>query len=215
MQGFKTVKRTNRAQCVYTVGQLVPHSSRPSVFTVDTAGFYPPTHQHAKRRFVIGACCTNTDTSKVGNHHDNVQTSLCMRRSPLLSNADNLCFLGTSACRSSRDSPALTTCDTALVNFSTVRRHAHVFFTMFSLTILLEFSDTKIFVEMLMKILIGKGTSGTSYANWSQDPKHRKQTKLLNIYESVCGQRTVAISLGGSSRQTNASWTCACVTSYS
>ena len=36
-----------------------------------------------------------------------------------------------------------------------------------------------------MKILIGKGPSGTSYASWSKDPKHRKQCKLLNICESV------------------------------
>ena len=36
-----------------------------------------------------------------------------------------------------------------------------------------------------MKILIGKGSAGTSYANWGKDPKHRKQAKLLNIYESV------------------------------
>ena len=75
MQGFKTAWRTNRVHCAYTVGQLVPHLIRRSAFTVDTAGFYPPTHQHAKRRFVIGVCCTNTDTSKVANHHDNVQTS--------------------------------------------------------------------------------------------------------------------------------------------
>ena len=38
---------------------------------------------------------------------------------------------------------------------------------------------------MVMKILIGKGSAGTSYANWGKDPKHRKQAKLLNIYESV------------------------------
>lgn len=38
---------------------------------------------------------------------------------------------------------------------------------------------------MVMKILIGKGPQGSSYANWSKDPKHRKQAKLLNVYESV------------------------------
>lgn len=36
-----------------------------------------------------------------------------------------------------------------------------------------------------MKISIGKGPSGSSYANWSKDAKHRKQAKLLNIYEDV------------------------------
>ena len=38
---------------------------------------------------------------------------------------------------------------------------------------------------MLMKIMIGKGPQGTSYANWGQDPKHRKQAKLLGIYEPL------------------------------
>lgn len=38
---------------------------------------------------------------------------------------------------------------------------------------------------MLMKIMIGKGPAGTSYAAWGNDLKHRKQAKMLHIYETV------------------------------
>ena len=122
MQGFKTVKRTNRAQCVYTVGQLVPHSSRPSVFTVDTAGFFPPTHRHVQRSFVIEVYCTNTDTWKDAIHHNNAQTSLYVRRLPLPCNDKHLSW-DTGVFRSRHDGPVLTTCDTTLVNLCTVRWH--------------------------------------------------------------------------------------------
>ena len=62
---------------------------------------------------------------------------------------------------------------------------AYIFWSIFKLIIILDLSDSKIFVEMLMKIMIGKGPQGTSYANWGNDPKHRKQAKLLNIYEPL------------------------------
>ena len=38
---------------------------------------------------------------------------------------------------------------------------------------------------MIMKALIGKGPTGSSYAKWSKDPKHRAQAKMLGIFEHI------------------------------
>ena len=36
-----------------------------------------------------------------------------------------------------------------------------------------------------MKAMIGKGPTGTSYANWNKDLKHRSQAKMLGIFENI------------------------------
>ena len=46
-------------------------------------------------------------------------------------------------------------------------------------------TDSKIFCEMIVKTMIGKGPSGTMYANWSNDAKHRRHAKILGIFERV------------------------------
>ena len=38
---------------------------------------------------------------------------------------------------------------------------------------------------MMVKGLIGKGPADTSYNSWSKDPRHRKQAKLLGIFEEI------------------------------
>ena len=38
---------------------------------------------------------------------------------------------------------------------------------------------------MIIKCLIGKGPSDTSYGNWSKDAKHRAQAKILGIFEPI------------------------------
>ena len=48
-----------------------------------------------------------------------------------------------------------------------------------------HYTDSKIVCEMIVSNLIGKGPSGTSYANWSKDPKHRAQAKILGIFEDI------------------------------
>lgn len=38
---------------------------------------------------------------------------------------------------------------------------------------------------MIVKCLVGKGPSDTSYGNWSKDAKHRKQAKIQGIFEGI------------------------------
>lgn len=38
---------------------------------------------------------------------------------------------------------------------------------------------------MIIKCLVGKGATGTSYTNWSKDAKHRAQAKILGIFEPI------------------------------
>ena len=45
--------------------------------------------------------------------------------------------------------------------------------------------DSKVFCEMVVKCLIGKGPCGTSYHNWNKDDKHRTQARILGIFESI------------------------------
>lgn len=45
--------------------------------------------------------------------------------------------------------------------------------------------DVKVACDMFMKVLVGKGKQGTSYANWSKDNKHREQAKILDIFEGI------------------------------
>ena len=49
----------------------------------------------------------------------------------------------------------------------------------------LTLTDSKIMTEMVVKCLVGKGLTGTSYASWSKDLTHRKQAKTRNIFESI------------------------------
>ena len=45
--------------------------------------------------------------------------------------------------------------------------------------------DSKVLCEMIVKCLVGKGESDTSYSSWSKDAKHRVQAELLGIFESI------------------------------
>lgn len=45
--------------------------------------------------------------------------------------------------------------------------------------------DSKIFTEMIMKCLVGKGPSDTSYANWNKDTLHRRQAQVRGIFENI------------------------------
>lgn len=45
--------------------------------------------------------------------------------------------------------------------------------------------DSKIFTEMVMKCLVGKGPSDTSYGNWNKDARHRRQAQARGIFENV------------------------------
>ena len=46
--------------------------------------------------------------------------------------------------------------------------------------------DSKIFIEMLLKVLVGKGDQGF-YAAWSEakDAKHRREAQMLGIYPDI------------------------------
>ena len=45
--------------------------------------------------------------------------------------------------------------------------------------------DSKVFCEMVVKCLVGKGRADTSYHSWNKDVKHRRQAQILGIFESV------------------------------
>lgn len=45
--------------------------------------------------------------------------------------------------------------------------------------------DSKIFTEMIMKFLVGKGPSETSYSSWNKDSKHRRQAQAMGIFENI------------------------------
>ena len=45
--------------------------------------------------------------------------------------------------------------------------------------------DSKVFCENLIKTLVGKGPSSSSYSNWSRDAKHRKDAKTFGIMEDI------------------------------
>ena len=45
--------------------------------------------------------------------------------------------------------------------------------------------DSKIFVEMLLKTLVGKVQDGGFYGSWSYDDKHRKENQILGIFKST------------------------------
>ena len=45
--------------------------------------------------------------------------------------------------------------------------------------------DSKVLCEMIVKCLVGKGESDTSYSSWSKDAKHRVQAQILGIFESI------------------------------
>lgn len=46
-------------------------------------------------------------------------------------------------------------------------------------------ADSKVFTEMVIKCLIGKGPAGSSYASWNKDVTHRKQAKSLGIMREI------------------------------
>ena len=45
--------------------------------------------------------------------------------------------------------------------------------------------DSKIFLEMLLKVLVGKVSGTGFYGGWSYDNKHRQEAKVLGIFESI------------------------------
>ena len=45
--------------------------------------------------------------------------------------------------------------------------------------------DSKIFLEMLLKVLVGKVSGNGFYGGWSYDNKHRKEAELSGIFESI------------------------------
>ena len=45
--------------------------------------------------------------------------------------------------------------------------------------------DSKVFTEMVVKCLVGKGPSDTSYSNWSKDAKHRRQSQVRGVFENI------------------------------
>ena len=45
--------------------------------------------------------------------------------------------------------------------------------------------DSKVLCEMVVKCLVGKGESDTSYSSWNKDGKHRAQAQMLGIFESI------------------------------
>lgn len=55
------------------------------------------------------------------------------------------------------------------------------------------FHDSKIMTDMIVKTTVGKGKSGTTYANWNKDAKHRAQNKILGIFESTWPENNGAL----------------------
>ena len=45
--------------------------------------------------------------------------------------------------------------------------------------------DSKIFVEMLLKVLVGKVSGTGFYGGWSYDNKHRREAEIMGIFESI------------------------------
>ena len=45
--------------------------------------------------------------------------------------------------------------------------------------------DTKVFVEMLLKTIVGKVTNAGFYNNWSQDDAHRRHNQIRGIFRST------------------------------
>ena len=45
--------------------------------------------------------------------------------------------------------------------------------------------DSKVFTECVVKTLVGKCGSGTSYANWNRDSRHRRQAKIRGIFPEI------------------------------
>ena len=45
--------------------------------------------------------------------------------------------------------------------------------------------DSKIFLEMLLKVLVGKVSGCGFYGGWSSDNKHRRESQVLGIFESI------------------------------
>ena len=45
--------------------------------------------------------------------------------------------------------------------------------------------DSKIFLEMLLKVLVGKVSGSGFYGGWSYDDKHRRESEVLGIFESI------------------------------
>lgn len=49
------------------------------------------------------------------------------------------------------------------------------------------YADTKVFVEMLLKVLVGKGVSTTEggYTSWSKDAAHRREAQVLGVFREI------------------------------
>lgn len=45
--------------------------------------------------------------------------------------------------------------------------------------------DSKVFLEMLLKTMVGKVSDAGFYSNWSHDASHRRQNKLKGIFEDT------------------------------
>ena len=45
--------------------------------------------------------------------------------------------------------------------------------------------DSKIFVEMFLKLTVGKVADGGFYNNWSKDSAHRRESEILNVFEQI------------------------------
>ena len=48
--------------------------------------------------------------------------------------------------------------------------------------------DSKVLVEMLLKVLVGKVSGGGVYESWSQDSQHRKQNQIRGIFPTTWPQ---------------------------
>ena len=45
--------------------------------------------------------------------------------------------------------------------------------------------DSKIFLEMFLKCLVGKVSDAGVYSNWSKDSTHRQESQMLNVFEAI------------------------------
>ena len=45
--------------------------------------------------------------------------------------------------------------------------------------------DTKIFLEMVLKCLVGKLSGSAFYKSWNYDGKHRREAEIMGIFEAI------------------------------
>ena len=61
------------------------------------------------------------------------------------------------------------------------------------LIIIAHATDSKLMVEMLIKVMVGKGinkdTDEGGYKSWSRDAQHRREAEVLNIFRDIWPDR--------------------------